>query len=150
MIRAIVDMDAYYVIAGKGNLQDHLRALIDDLGLTNRVKLLGYRKDIPELCKAADVFLFPSFREGLSVSVMEAMACGLPVICSKIRGNTDLIDENGGELFDPSSAIDCKNAISKLLKRDLTRIGEYNRSKIKNFDIENVNKIMTELYATFD
>ena len=56
-----------------------------------KLHLLGYRTDISELYNSADIFVFPSIREGLSVSLMEAMASGLPCIVSKIRGNVDLI-----------------------------------------------------------
>ena len=50
----------------------------------------------------ADLFVFPSFREGLSVALMEAMASGLPIVCSKIRGNVDLVmDHKGGYLVKP-------------------------------------------------
>jgi glycosyltransferase involved in cell wall biosynthesis len=133
VIRAIANMDVYYIIAGKGDLDEHLRLTIEELGLTNRVKLLGFRKDILELCKTADVFVFPSFREGLSVSVMEAMASGLPIVCSRIRGNTDLVDENGGELFDPYSVEDCARAITQLVQSNSKDKGIYNLNKVVNF-----------------
>ena len=67
--------------------------------MDERVKLLGYRMDVRELLQTADVFAHPSFREGLPVAVMEAMAAGLPVICSNIRGNSDLIAEGQGGFF---------------------------------------------------
>lgn len=133
VIRAIADMDVHYIIAGRGDLEDQLRLTIEELGLTNRVKLLGYRKDIVELCKTADVFVFPSFREGLSVSVMEAMGSGLPIVCSRIRGNTDLIDENGGEMFDPHSVEDCSRAIKQLIHSNKRDKGIYNLNKVENF-----------------
>lgn len=133
VIRAIANMDVYYIIAGKGDLDEHLRLTIEELGLTNRVKSLGFRKDILELCKTADVFVFPSFREGLSVSVMEAMASGLPIVCSRIRGNTDLVDENGGELFDPYSVEDCARAITQLVQSNSKDKGIYNLNKVVNF-----------------
>nr|WP_293993917.1 glycosyltransferase family 4 protein [uncultured Fusobacterium sp.] len=78
-----------YLIAGKGPLENHLKEEIKKLGLEDLVKLLGYRKDIYELNKISDIFIFPSKREGLSVALMEALVCGLPVICSNIRGNRD-------------------------------------------------------------
>lgn len=155
VIRAIADMkDIYYIIAGKGELQEHLQSVIDELGMTERVKLLGYRKDIGELCETADVFVFPSFREGLSVSVMEAMASELPVICSRIRGNTDLIDEvdengiGGGMFFDPHSVKECREGLKKLLTLDMKKIGEYNNEKIKLFALESVNEQMSKIYKS--
>lgn len=82
-----------YLIAGKGPLENYLKEEIKKLGLEDQVKLLGYRKDIYELNKISDIFIFPSKREGLSVALMEAIVCGLPVVCSNIRGNRDFFIE---------------------------------------------------------
>ena len=84
-----------YLICGKGPLQEELSALARQEGLDGRVQLLGFRTDIAELCQAADLFVFPSSQEGLSVALMEAIACGTPVLCSAIRGNTDLVQDEG-------------------------------------------------------
>ena len=148
VIRAIANTELYYIIAGRGDLQVHLTEVIDSLGMSERVRLLGFRKDVKELFEAADVFVFPSFREGLSVSVMESMASGLPVACSKIRGNTDLIDENGGFWFNPASAEDCKKAIDSVLASDSKSLGEYNKKKIESFSVENVCRMLKVLYET--
>lgn len=146
VIRAIANMDAYYVIAGEGFLHEHLQNVIDELGLTARVKLLGFRRDIGELCKTADIFVFPSFREGLPVSMMEAMASGLPVVCSKIRGNTDLIDKNGGVLFDPHNVAACREAIGVVIAADVGAMGVENKEKVKIFSEEPVFAKMKEIY----
>ena len=148
VIRAIADIDVYYIIAGKGGLQEHLQGIIDKFEMTDRVKLLGFRSDVAELYKVADVFVFPSFREGLSVSVMEAMASSLPVVCSRIRGNSDLINEDGGSLFDPYSIEDCRGAIERVLKKNLKCMGNVNLEKSKEFSIENVLKQMKKLYES--
>lgn len=147
MIKAIATLDnVYYVIAGKGGKEQYLRKLIEDLGITHRVKLLGYRQDVGELYRMAAIFAMPSHREGLSVALMEAMTAGLSCIVSRIRGNVDLIDENGGALFNPYSVDDCKSAVENVLKRDFDSMGKYNQSKIKNFDINIVEKMMKSIY----
>ena len=145
VIRAIADMDVCYIIAGKGGLQEHLQGVIEELGMTDRVKLLGFRRDVEELCRTADVFVFPSFREGLSVSVMEAMASGLPIACSNIRGNTDLVDENGGDLFEPSDLSSCKVAIDRILSSNLRQMGAYNLEKVNKFSLKRVNEQMSDI-----
>ncbi len=146
LIRAVAEMeDVYLTIAGSGVLLEFLTDLIKELGIDNRVKLLGYRKDIVELCKACDIFAFPSFQEGLPVSLMEAMASGLPIVCSRIRGNIDLIDENGGVLFNPYSVIECKNMIEKLFESDVEKFGLYNMQKIGQFSLEKVNEQMIDI-----
>ena len=109
------------------------------------LELLGYRTDINELLNASDIFVFPSFREGLSVSLMEAMASGLPCVVSRIRGNVDLIDESkGGYLCAPDSVEDFKSALDSLLnnKKHQSEFGKYNKEKMTRFDINYVlNKI---------
>jgi len=96
----INEPNLFYLICGEGHLKNYLGELCSRLNLSNRVILAGYRRDIPEILHIADLFAFPSYHEGLSVSLMEAMATGLPVVCSEIRGNVDLIkDGKGGYLF---------------------------------------------------
>ena len=146
LIRAIADLDVYYFIAGEGDLREHLQCIIDELDLSKRVKLLGYRTDVAELYQAADVYALPSIREGLNVSVMEAMASGLPVICGRIRGNTDLIDEDGGMLFDPHSVDACRKAIEAVLSKDKKRLGKHNVEKIQAMSVEEINSKMKTFY----
>lgn len=150
VIRALAklkDKNICYCIAGSGVERENLEKLIKELDLIETVHLIGYRKDVAELLHAADVFLLPSFREGLNVSVMEAMASGLPCIISHIRGNVDLIDENGGVLFAPASVEECKNAIENLLCKDLDEIGKYNMNKIEKFGMESVSKRVMQIYS---
>ena len=146
VIRAIADMDVYYLIAGKGFLQEHLQSVIDSLNLSTRVKLLGHRTDVVELYKIADAFIFPSFREGLSVSLMEAMASGLPVACSRIRGNTDLINENGGVFFDPHNEDECVEAIKNLLASSEKNLGLYNEKRIEGYRDDYINSLLKQIY----
>lgn len=146
VIRAIKDMDVYYVIAGKGDLQEHLQSIIDELGMTERVKLLGFRRDVAELYQAADIYVLPSIREGLNVSIMEAMASGLPVICGNIRGNTDLIDEDGGALFEPQNVDDCMKSLEDVLIRERECLGKHNIKKVRAMSIMEINTQMKDLY----
>lgn len=147
VIRALQDIkDVCYIVVGKGDKQQMLEKLIDDLDMSDRVFLLGYRQDIGELLKMSGLFVFPSYREGLSVSVMEAMSSGLPVVCSNIRGNCYLIDENGGVLFDPHSVDDCKNVITKALNSNMADMGKCNQVKASNFSYEKVHNKMKEIY----
>ncbi len=147
LIRAIRKFpNIYLTIAGQGELKGELESLIAELGLGNRVKLLGYRKDIAELCESADIFAFPSYQEGLSVALMEAMACGMPVVCSSIRGNIDLIDYNGGETFDPFNEEELCGALTKIFQRDWRTLGRYNLNKIQHYDLSIVLDEMKLVY----
>ena len=73
VLRQIKDKNFVYLICGRGVLMEHLQNLTKQLGLESKVKFLGFRKDIAEICKAADLFIFPSYQEGLPVALMEAM-----------------------------------------------------------------------------
>jgi Glycosyltransferase len=98
--------NVHYAIAGRGDKKDYLQILAKELGIENQIHLLGFRTDAIQLYKASDLFVFPSFREGLSVSMMEAMASGCPIVCSRIRGNVDLVEDGiGGYLFKPDDDI---------------------------------------------
>ena len=147
VIRAIKDLDVYYVIVGEGDLKKYLQSIIDELGMSDRVKLLGFRNDVGDLYEAADIYIMPSYREGLSVALMEAMASGLPILCSRIRGNTDLIDEKGGRLFNPYSIDECIAALHNLQKEELNVLGKENSNKIKQFSATSVIKCMKKLYG---
>ncbi|MGL5530642.1 MAG: glycosyltransferase, partial [Culicoidibacterales bacterium] len=92
IIRAIKNLNnpnLKYFIAGEGSLEPYLQKLIGELGLTQQVKLLGYRTDIHELCQVCDVFCFPSYREGLGLAAIEALAAGKPLITGTTRGIDD-------------------------------------------------------------
>lgn len=136
------------LLCGRGEKEEELKALVKKEHLEQRVIFCGFRRDVNEILKAADVFLFPSFQEGLPVSVMEAMAAGLPVICSDIRGNRDLIDEKGGFLFAPEDAVGMSSAIEEL-KQNATlreRMGQYNAKKIEKYDIQILLTDMQRVY----
>ena len=150
IIRAVADMNVYYIIAGKGELHKHLENLIDTLKLNDRVKLLGFRSDVKELYEASDIFVFPSFREGLSISLMEAMASGLPCVVSRIRGNTDLLENTeGGFLCDPHDASDFAEKIGILADEAQLRkkMGSANRMSIQKFSTETVINKIRNIYA---
>lgn len=146
VIRAIAGMNVYYVIAGQGTREERLKEVIKEVGVDERVKLLGYRTDIPELLAISDIFVFPSFREGLSVSLMETMASGKPAVVSKIRGNIDLIDENGGFLFNPGSIDECREAINNAIQTDRKRMGAYNKNKVQLFSSDAILKQIDGIY----
>ena len=137
-----------YVICGEGLKRKELEKFIKENNLANNVKLLGFRKDVLEIYKISNCFVFPSYREGLSVSLMEAMASGLPCIVSKIRGNVDLIDDNGGFKVNPNDWGDFSKKIKTLIK-DINiqeRMKNYNLEKIKEFTTEVIKKILLKLY----
>ena len=139
----------HLVIAGTGEKRDEFLSLAKDLGIDGRVHLLGFRTDISELLKSADIFLFPSIQEGLPVALMEAMSCGLPVICSEIRGNTDLIDDACGVLCNATDVSAFSSAIEKLINDEKLRssMAEKALQESKKYDIKIIEKYMKDIYS---
>ena len=152
MIEALARLKEYdilYVICGDGPLKAQLRAKAEELGVRDRLKLLGFRKDIAELHKAADIFVFPSLQEGLPVALMEAMASGLPIVASKIRGNEDLISNNqGGYLVNPTDSEQVAKAIEKMIQNPEKRekMEERNLEIITKYGQETVLQKMDEFF----
>lgn len=147
VLRAMASLDnerIHYTIAGKGELSAHLEKVAGELGLGDRFHLLGFRRDVPELYKTADAFIHPSFREGLPVSVMEAIAAHLPVMCSDIRGARDLVDKR--LLFDPHSVESIAAHIQAAINGE-EAFADLNFENLQKFDISNVINRMNEIYA---
>lgn len=141
------DKNTYYVICGRGPLMEAHKELAQSMGVGDRVILTGYRTDVADFYKTADVFLFPSFREGLPVAVMEAMAAGLPCIASRIRGNVDLL-RSSRYLFEPTD----ENMLYQLLNDAANGVQieqecERNWETLKKYDIKNVSKEMQGIYS---
>lgn len=136
------------LICGRGEKEEELKELVKKRNLENKVVFCGFRRDINEILWAADVFLFPSFQEGLPVSVMEAMAAELPVICSDIRGNRDLIDKNGGFLLAPDDVQGMSRSIDRLCREETlrNRMGKYNAEKVNQYDLIVVLSDMQKVY----
>ena len=143
-LNEINNPDIYYVIAGKGALAEKLKAA----DKTGRLILTGYRSNISELLHTSDLFVFPSLQEGLPVALMEAMAAGVPCICSRIRGNTDLVTDEKF-LFDPRSKKSIKEAIEHFLiasGQEIRDEVEKNRLAVSACDKKAVMERMREVY----
>lgn len=144
IIRAISEMDhskIKYFICGNGPLETYLKDLIKELNLNDCVELLGYRRDIAELNQVADLFVFPSLREGLPVALIETMAAGNAVVSSDIRGARDLIEQNkGGMLCEPKNKDAFQIAIRALIENSVQRndFGKYNQTVAKVYSLQNI------------
>lgn len=103
------------LLAGIGSLDDKLKQDVKDLKISEKVLFLGRRTDIPALLAMADVFVFPSFFEGLPVALVEAMFKSKPCIASRIDVFKEVItDGETGLLIDPRSPSELKDAMIKL------------------------------------
>jgi len=105
------------IIVGDGPLRNDLSAEIERLGLDGRVWLTGARNDVPALMRCMDVFVLPSLNEGISNTLLEAMAMGLPAVAARVGGNPELI-VNGvtGTIYDGSDSAGLAGALLPLLQ----------------------------------
>ncbi len=143
------DKDVYYSICGKGPNEKYLKELITKYGLEDRVRLLGYRTDMEEILQTADVFAFPSKREGFGIAAVEALLCGVPLIASDTRGASEYAK-------DGINSIVCRTgkseeyafAIRKLKSNPglLKRFSDNCRDSAFDFTDGEVRKIMRPVY----
>lgn len=137
------------LLAGNGDLEGTYSRMIQDLGVQNHVKLLGYRKDINNLMYLSDVAVSASRQEGLPVNVMEAMATGLPLVVTDCRGNRDLVTENeNGYVVGIDDVVIFAEAITRLYRSDKLRqkFSEHSLVSIQKYRLENVLKAMSDIY----
>ncbi len=137
-----------YLICGSGILEEKLKKLARDLNVEKHIHFMGYRNDICEIYQASDLFIFVSLQEGLPVAMMEAMACGLPVIGSDIRGNKDLVINGKNGILIDNSIESVREAIIEslhgqlLIENDVEERIDY----MKRFSLSNVEKQMYKIY----
>ncbi len=149
-LRAVANLPGVTLLfCGVGEQAEALQTLAGELGIAGRVRFLGFRQDVAELLGAADVFLFPSFQEGLPVSLMEAMAAWLPCVVSHVRGNRDLIRSGeGGYLYAPTDARGLSEGLRILLADPALceAMGHRNREAIRPYALPRVLDRMATLY----
>lgn len=142
-----------YILCGTGLKEHELKTLVEKNGLEGRVIFMGYQNDIPRILSIADIFVQPSFREGLPVALMEAMASGLPVVCSRVRGNTDLIkNTKGGFLVEPEDVNGFRDALTRLAADKVlqNRFGSRNKEAVRKNDKQFIYNKMKEIYISLD
>ena len=127
------------VVAGDGPLRRSLERLSGKLGLQGKVVFLGFRRRIWEVLKALDAFVLPSRREGLGVSILEAMACGLPVIATDVGGISEAVSDGDTGILVPPDDPKAMGEAMVLLASDgklREEMGRRARERARYFDIE--------------
>lgn len=153
-IKAVKELSKYdleYIICGIGQERESLIEKSKELGVIDKVHLLGFRNDIEKIYKICDICLFPSKREGLGLAGLEAMASGLPLVTSSVGGIKDYMT-NGRTGYMFSDLVNPKElvaAVEKILEMDslkLNEISNYNKAVSKKYDKENVSGLMRKIY----
>jgi glycosyltransferase EpsD len=135
---------AKLLLAGEGPLLQECKDLADKLDVEDMIKFLGYRNDIGKLLEMSDIAVASSLREGLPVNIMEAMACGLPVIANDNRGHRELIDDGKNGWLIKNSPVEFASKIQILARNsDLkSELGLQGRNKI--LAKYSINKVLDE------
>jgi sugar transferase (PEP-CTERM/EpsH1 system associated) len=139
-----------FVFAGDGPLKEQLVTLAEELGISAKVRFLGARSDIPEVLNALDIFVLPSLSEGMPNAVLEAMACGLPVVATRVGGIPELIEDgNTGLLVASEDERQLEAILGNLLRCKAKRhaLGEKGRQRVlERFRLERMVQEYQELY----
>ena len=138
-------------IVGEGHLKNIMFTLIEEYNLKEKINYLGWKdlEELPDIYRKADIFILPSVMEGMSSVVLQAMASGLPIVASRVKGFEEVLEENVNGLFaEYNNPNEFAHAIEKLIKSPELR-GKMSSNSIKKanqFSWENIAKRYLELY----
>jgi glycosyltransferase involved in cell wall biosynthesis len=143
--------EVVFAIAGEGDERSVLETRIRQLGLEERVRILGQRDDIPALLASCDLFVLPSLFEGLPLSILEAMAAGKPVIATAVPGTREAVREGEtGLLFPPGDAPALAHAITSVLADQglAARLGRAGQVRVRQeFSAEMMTRQVEAIYG---
>jgi glycosyltransferase involved in cell wall biosynthesis len=144
--------DVYLLLVGDGPLRPDIVARVTALGIGDRVRFLGQRSDLPPVYRELDLFVLSSNAEGTSMSILEAMASGLPIVATAVGGTPDLLGHGeGGVLVSPNDAGALATGITRLILDPSLRddLGRRARERaVARFNEETVLDRYEQLYAS--
>lgn len=142
---------AYLIIVGEGPLRQELVQMAQEYNMIHRIRFLGIREDVSDILKAFDMYVTASEREGMSNSILEAMASGLPVVATAIGGNPELVvNDETGLLVPPNHPRALAAALLRLIEAPTRRqsMGQFGRQRVENsFDLRHTVQHYTNLYT---
>lgn len=143
------DPEIFWLVCGEGKCRKHLEKQAERLGISDRVIFAGYEKQIDQVLKAADLFLFPSVREGLGMAALEALACGIPVVAADNRGTREYMKNGVNGIVCPGTDAAAFAAAVKKLKADCRMRGRISAEGVRtaeNFAVFRTEKVMRSVY----
>ena len=142
--------DVRFVLVGSGPDRAPLEALARTRGIAESVLFLGERHDVPDLLVAADLFVLPSFFEGLPLVILEAMALGLPIVATRVGGTVEALGGDYPWLVDAGNPAALAAAIETAFhnSEERQRLGDHNRLRFDTrFGAERMGRLTAELYG---
>ena len=137
-------------LIGEGDEKDNYKRLITDLNIADQICFCGYirRKRIPEIYQKADIFVLPSYNEGMSNALLEAMACGLPVVVTNVGGTEELVDKSNGYIFTKGSTDELSNILKHIYinKNELPNKSLNSLQKAQNLSWKIIGEKYLELF----
>lgn len=144
--------DTTFLFVGDGPQRKNIEARISELGISINIRLVGLRKDVPQVLKAIDLFVLPTLQEALGTSFLEAMAMGKPVVGTRVGGVPEAVKDGiSGILVEPDNPDALADTIVKLLsdRQKARMMGAEGRKIIEqNFTIEKMSEKMCSLYSS--
>lgn len=141
---------ARFVVAGDGPLRAELEAAARAKGLEGRVLFPGYRRDVPQLLSAFDVYVLPSLWEGLPLALLEAMALGRPIVCTSVGGNPEIVrDGENGLVVPPADPGALAAALSRVGNDEALRAAMRSRNTERfrdHFSLASMTRAHEALY----
>ena len=141
---------AHLAIVGGGPLEAALTTQVEALGLQESVHMLGFRTDVPAVLSLLDVYVLPSRMEGVSLTLLEAMSAGLPVVATRVGGNPEVVVEGAtGLLVEPGEPRQLAAALQSLLGDEARRLtlGADGRRRVdETFSMERFVDAHVQLY----
>ncbi|MEH6949462.1 glycosyltransferase [Bacillus sp. JJ634] len=139
-------------LIGSGELEDAIKDKVKQLGLEDSVIFLGLKSNVYSYLNEADIFILPSLWEGMPISLIEAMATGLPIVATRVGGIPDMIEDNINGLLVNTNTEDISEALHKLIKdKDLRqRLGNAAKSTAKFFSAQDMAEEYAKLYKNMD
>lgn len=135
-----------FLIVGDGVERQRLQALSNNLGLSECVIFLGARKDVEKILPHFDIFALSSVSEGMSLTLIEAMAAGKPIVATDVGGNPEVVEhEKTGYLVETQNTQEMADAVIKLLQDELLRSEMGSRGRIRAKEMFGLDK-MAEQY----
>ncbi|MBS1700722.1 MAG: glycosyltransferase family 4 protein [Armatimonadetes bacterium] len=139
--------NSVYLLVGDGDSANEYQALTESLGLGDRVRFLGYHSNVFEPLSAMDMFLFPSLKEAMGISVAEALAVGLPVVSTNVGGLPEVITSEVGALVPPNDAEAMAREAIRIATGDREAYSRNARQRAKaTFSVESMYRNTNDVY----